>query len=176
MKVPVTNRTTRPPTQDTWRQLIRLLLAFKGERTDNDMIGDYQCDAWGSSSGETCAPELSALAALGMSVQRERTAFSSQRTAHLRKRVLENEPRFVVMYGGGKTLLPNGNYVATGDDRAPAFQFEAIEGWSVGFKLDGPTKFVRASHPVKVHGPAPPDEYWLAIAKKLCEALSEKPR
>lgn len=63
MRLPVEDRTLRPPTQATWRQLIRLLLAYKGERTDNDAIGDYQCDSWGAANGEICAPELSALAA-----------------------------------------------------------------------------------------------------------------
>lgn len=48
MKIPVDGRTMRPPTQDTWRQLIRLLLAFHGVRTDNDAVGDYQADRWGA--------------------------------------------------------------------------------------------------------------------------------
>ena len=101
MKVPVGNHSMRPPTQTTWRRLIMLLLAFKGARTDNDAIGHYQCEAWGSAKGETCVAELSALAANSLSVERDRTAFRQERCAHLRQPMLESTPRFVVMYGLG---------------------------------------------------------------------------
>lgn len=101
MKKPVRDETMRPPTQDTWRQLIRLLLAVKGERTDNDAVGDFQCTEWGTVTGKTCVVELSALAANSFLVERDRTIFRRERCEHLRIRLLENTPRFVLMYGVG---------------------------------------------------------------------------
>jgi hypothetical protein len=43
MKHPCLDEVMRPPTQATWRRLITLLLAYLGERTDTDMVGQYQC-------------------------------------------------------------------------------------------------------------------------------------
>lgn len=101
MRVPIDGYSMRPPTQTTWRRLITLLLAFKDQRADNDAVGHYQCDEWGSRQGETCLAELSALAANSLSVERDRTAFRRERCKLLRTRLLENGPRFVVMYGLG---------------------------------------------------------------------------
>ena len=167
MKVPVQNRTHRPPMQATWRQLIRLLLAYKGERADNDAIGDYQCELWGSLNGEVCAPELSALAARSFSVKRDRTTYLDERTEHLRKRLVENVPQFVIMYGGGERLQSEWNYIASGIRGESPFTIESFAGWQAGFYSDGKTTFVRAAHPVNAGSAAPPDDFWRGIAEKL---------
>ena len=167
MRLAVGGKTHRPPTQATWRQLIRLLLAYKGERTDNDAIGDYQCELWGSLNGEVCAPELSALAARSFSVKRDRTTYLDSRTEHLRKRALENAPKFVLMYGGGERLQPEWNYIASENRGKSPFEVERIAGWQVGFYIDGKTTFVRTVHPVSAGSAAPPDDYWLGIAERL---------
>jgi hypothetical protein len=157
----------RPPTQTTWRQLIRTLLAFKHLPHDNEAIGAYQCDSWGARDGETCLPELSALAARSFSVPRDRLSFRHMRAEHLREMVVEHEPRFVLMYGGGKDLQPHWNYIASGSDGDSPFADETISGRQVGFETSGATKFVRTLHPASAGGPAPPDAYWLEIAERL---------
>lgn len=179
MKLPVDGHTMRPPTQPTWRQLIRVLLAFKGERTDNDAIGHYQCDKWGSAEGETCVAELSALAARSLSVKRDRTTFRIARTAHLARRALENAPIFVVMYGGGKNLRPCWDSIAAVDRSLGGFENTTIAGWEVGLSLAGTTKFVCAAHPVNGGEAAAPDDYWIEIGNKLraaCEGRPTDPR
>ena len=128
MRLPVKERTHRPPTQATWRQLIRLLLAYKGQRFDNDVIGDYQCDSSGALNGEVSAPELSALAARSFNVERDRTTYLEARTEHLRKRALENVPKFVIMYGGGERLQPEWNFIASGFRGESPFAIETIAG------------------------------------------------
>ena len=142
-----------------------------GERIDNDSIGDYQCAEWGSADGDTALPELSALAANGFRVERDRITFRESRTAHLRQMVIEHKPRFVVVYGGGKALQPLWNYFARGTYEPNPYKIETMVGWEVGFDFGGHTKFVRAAHPVKAGGAAPPEDYWLRIAAKLRSAV-----
>jgi len=171
MKVPINGRSMRPPTQSTWRQLIRLYLAFKGDRIDNDSIGDYQCTECGSANGDTCLPELSSLAANGFRVERDRIKFRESRTVRLREMVIEHRPRFVVVYGGGKGLQAFWNYIACGTYEPNPYVIETIAGWEVGFNFGGQTKFVRTAHPVKAGGAAPPEDYWLGIAARLRSAF-----
>lgn len=91
-----------PPTQPTWRQLIRLLLFYKGEPTDIEAIRAYQRDKWGSSTGETCVIELSGLAAPSMQTAQDRTTFLSKRIERIREAALKYAPEFIVMYGKGQ--------------------------------------------------------------------------
>lgn len=133
MKLPVVDHTMRPPTQDTWRRLIALLLAYTRQRIDNDMIGEYQCEEWGSLTGDTCVVELSALAARNLGVERDREAFRKKRVETLRKRLLSNSPEFVVFYG-----------LRSRDD------YEQIAGGSFdprGYRWSGNTLCVLVEHP-----------------------------
>ena len=164
MKLPINGNASRPPTQTTWRQLIRTLLAFKGERTDNDAIGDYQCTAWGSTAGETCAAELSALAAQNLLVTRDRMRFRMDRTKHLLTMVTKHAPRFVVMYGGDNAQRPSWDYIASGTDGTSPYTTELIAGRQVSFASSRPTTFVRTLHPV-AYGLS--DDYWLGISERL---------
>jgi hypothetical protein len=83
MKRPVLDEVMRPPTQPTWRRLIILLLAYLGERTDTDMVAQYQCTEWGRLKGDTCLVELSALAARNLATKRDRESFRAQRVRTL---------------------------------------------------------------------------------------------
>jgi len=91
----------RPPTQPTWRQLIRLLLAYKGEATGVEVIRTYQWHRWGSEVGETCVIELSGVPAPNMGIAQDRTSFLSRRIERIRQEALKNAPAFIVMYGQG---------------------------------------------------------------------------
>jgi hypothetical protein len=89
------------PTQPTWRQLIRLLLAYQGKEPSLDDIRKYQRDRWGHASGETCVIELSGFPAPDMRASRDRTSFLSGRVERIRGAALKNTPEFIVMYGQG---------------------------------------------------------------------------
>lgn len=146
MAVPVNGHSMRPPTQSTWRRLITLLLAFKGERTDNDAIGEYQAADWGSARGETVVAELSALAANSLAVERDRDAFRRERCAHIRERLLEHRPTFALMYGLGAERW-----------------YEVIAGCSFdaeGYAWAGDTLCVLVEHPTAI--PGKPQEWWVA--------------
>ena len=114
---------------------------------------------------------ISSLAANGFRVERDRIEFRESRTAHLREMVIEHRPRFIVVYGGGKGLQAFWNYIARGAYEPNPYVVETIAGWEVGFSFGGETKFVRAAHPVKAGGAAPPEDYWLGIAARLQSAF-----
>jgi hypothetical protein len=59
-----------PPTQATWRHLIRLLLTYQGKPNDLEAIRTYQRDQWGSQTGETCVIELAGLPSPNMRTTR----------------------------------------------------------------------------------------------------------
>jgi hypothetical protein len=92
---------SHPPTQATWRQLIRLLLSYKGQPTDLEAVRTYQRDQWGSFTGETCVIELSGLASSSLRTPQDRKTFLSMRLAYIRTQALRNRPVFIVMYGVG---------------------------------------------------------------------------
>lgn len=149
-----------PPTQNTWRQLIRLLLAFNGLPTDNEMIRDYQQRKWGAADGDTCVIELSALAANSLSSdQQDRFLFRQTRIETIRSRMLANGPVFAVLYGLSAreswTRLINGTFDAK------------------GFAQVGRTIVVSVKHPVGGK-PAEPDAYWIQLGKELRQRCSPR--
>lgn len=89
----------QPPTQPTWRQLIRLLLAYQGESTDIASVREYQRSKWGAESGEVCVIELSGLAAHKMTTPRDRKRYREERIQSLGDRIDRLQPSFVVCYG-----------------------------------------------------------------------------
>jgi hypothetical protein len=90
-----------PPTQPTWRQLIRLLLAYQGNEPNLDAIREYQRTKWGSATGETCVIELCGLAAPSTQTSQDRTTFLSGRVERIREAASKHAPTFIVMYGQG---------------------------------------------------------------------------
>lgn len=139
-----------PPTQATWRQLIRALLVYKGLPTDTEVIREYQRDKWGNSGGETCVIELSGLAAPNMRTPQDRMTFLSKRIARIRETMLVHAPRFVLMYGSGNLL-----------------EWERIAGGdfdSNGLRRVGGTVAAIAFHPV-TRGLG--NEYWSNLGRML---------
>jgi len=144
------------PTQSTWRQLIRLLLAYKGMSPTLDDIRAYQQCHWGSENGETCVIELSGIPAPNMQVQRDRETFLLRRIEQLRQKALIHRPKFIVMYGTGQR--EEWKRIVGGD-----FDTGGIR------RMEG-TVAVVASHPVS-HGTS--NEYWVELGQRLRAALDE---
>jgi hypothetical protein len=141
---------THPPTQTTWRQLIRLLLSYKGMPTDIETIRAYQRDNWGSSVGETCVIELSGLASPNMRTPLDRTTFLSRRIECIRQEVRSNSPEFILMYG--KRQRVEWENIAGGDFDIQGFR-----------RLDSSLAVV-APHPVS-HGTG--NEFWEGLGRRL---------
>lgn len=173
MARPVGDEKFRPPLQSTWRGLIQLLLAFKGDRNDNDMVGSYQRSRWGTTgpAGETCVIEVSALADNRLSGNKHlKQTFQHLRQSRLqliRARIVEHHPRFVILYGGGKAFLPFWQYLACGSFSKECFTIETIAGLDAGFFCDGKSVFVRAKHPASRHAKSPPSSYWTGVAEEI---------
>ena len=151
MKQPVLDEVMRPPTQATWRRLITLLLAYLGERSDTDMVAQYQCTEWGGLHGDTCVVELSALAARNFATKRDREAFRDQRVKTLRKRLVKHKPKFAVFYGS--RCKEDYEKVAGGPfDRR-------------GYRWSGRTLCVLVEHPTARPGKPPP--WWISKGKEM---------
>ncbi|HMF53960.1 MAG TPA: hypothetical protein VK593_06395 [Edaphobacter sp.] len=139
----------RPRLQPTWRPLMLLLATFLSESSGKEDLRAYQRDRWGSQQGETCLIELSGLAARSMRVNVERQRFREERIDTIRKRIFENRPVFVVMYGNEKKY------------------WEQIAGGEL--TLDQPVKygsvlFAFAPHPAKRRRK---NEDWIGLGRKL---------
>jgi hypothetical protein len=86
--------------QRTWGRLMRLLASFHS--TDAGELGllNYQKNHWGSREGDTCVIELSGLSAAGLNVKMDRKKqYLAERTNTIRRKLKENTPQIVVMYG-----------------------------------------------------------------------------
>ncbi len=93
---------TAPPNalQATWRPLILLLLACKGEPCGRDDVREYQRDRWGMVDGETAVVELNALHAPSIATQGvEREKYRPARIRIIAERLKDNPPDFAVFYG-----------------------------------------------------------------------------
>lgn len=86
-------------TQPTWRRLIQLLLAFKGESATLDDAYRYQKYKLGRLDDETALIELGAIHAPSLSASVDRTSFRDERIDLISKRLTEREPTFVLCYG-----------------------------------------------------------------------------
>ena len=147
------------PTQATWRQLIRALLAYKGLPDDLELIREYQRDKWGSSTGETCVIELSGLASPSMRTPQDRTAFQSRRIERIRQEAREHRPEFILMYGTGQR--EEWKKIAGGEFDAHGFR------WSDG------TVAAIAPHPV-TRGLG--NDYWVNVGRLLRVRVSSLPQ
>ena len=147
----------RPPTQNTWRRLIQLLLAYKAEPTDMDTVARYQRDHLGAVGDETAIIELSAHHAVRMDVPVDRTAHRDDRIGLIRSRLDDHHPRFVVFYG-----------------RTYQGEYERVIG--VPFRSDGSawrgsTLCILTTHPVAQS--APPPAYWIVLGNAIRTTLEE---
>ena len=82
--------------QKTWGRLMMLLLSFLGS---NMNLLEYQCKKWGAENGETCVIELNGLSAAGLHIKVDRKTYLSERINIIRRKLIENSPQLVVMYG-----------------------------------------------------------------------------
>lgn len=149
---------TRPATQPTWRQLIRLVLAYKAEPTELEAVREYQRTQWGTAQGEVCVVELCAHAAPSLRTPRDRQAFRQERIDVLRTRIKQHEPTFVVCYGAGNCS-----------------DWEALAGGPFGpdgRRWMGRTVLVEAKHPVGGK-PAEPASYWTDLGEELRRVVGE---
>lgn len=103
-----------PRLQPTWAQLVRVILAAKGQATDNAAVRDYQAHSLGRSIGETCLLECSALPSPDLTswllptltelphLQSREIAYRvlvPARLRRMRQMIDEYKPRSVVCYG-----------------------------------------------------------------------------
>jgi hypothetical protein len=140
----------RPPTQPTWRRLIQLLLAYKGESTDMDAVSRYQRDHFGATGGETAVIELSALHAPNLEAVVEREIHRDDRIGEIRARLELYQPRFAVFYG------------TTYRD---AYGRVAGTFGKDGTTTNGRTLCIVVPHPTAQSGPPP--EYWIALGHAM---------
>lgn len=140
-----------PPTQPTWRRLIQLLLSFKGESSDLESVRAYQKNQWGSVNGETAILEVSAFHAKSLGVDVDRITHRKERIATLGKRLKEEHPLFVVMYGGYRDL----------------YEEIAGESFKDGYVWQGTTLCALVEHPVARPRPGRPWTSWIEKGKRI---------
>ena len=139
----------KPRLQPTWRPLMLLLMTFTQQECTKADLREYQRERWGASDGVTCVIELSGAAASNLMVERDRgDDLLDPRISHIRERLREHQPRFVVMYGASQKWQElTGRYVAA-DDIAKV----------------GSTLMVRTKHPTS-RGST--NQHWQDLGDKL---------
>jgi hypothetical protein len=85
--------------QKTWGRLMMLLASFVGADSDNASLLNYQQKHWGKRKGDTCIIELNGLAAVGLHTKLAREKYRIERINTIRRKLSENAPQIVVMYG-----------------------------------------------------------------------------
>lgn len=93
----------------TWRPLMLLLRTLLGEKVDKESLRQYQRNHWGVRKDQTCiielfglpAPTLKAFMALigGLFNHEEMDRILNGRIQFIRKKIIEQQPSLVVMYG-----------------------------------------------------------------------------
>lgn len=155
-----------PPTQPTWRPLIRLLLSFlKGTEPTLEEIRRYQELHWGMrrdkapNEDRTCVIELCSLAAKNLKVKKnvefDPDSFREARIQAIKTRIDMYKPRLVVMYG-----VKNSKHWGE-IAKQPLVSDEPIK--------IGPTCFVLAPHPVS-RGRRNAD--WVMLAERLRQCFA----
>jgi hypothetical protein len=153
-----------PPTQPTWRQLIRLLLAARcGREPDIEDIRSHQQRSWGmrqsEEPGTSCVIELCSLASPTLKAKRnvafDPHCFLTERIGVIRRKILDYKPKLVLMYGLNHTQ-----------------HFQGIAGCALV-----PSDPLQICSTCFVHTPAPTsrglqNSYWLQLAKKLRECCA----
>jgi hypothetical protein len=149
-----------PPTQDTWRGLIRFFLAFQQKPFDLRAVSDYQERAWGAKDGATAVIELSALSAAGLHVNVDRKRSRDDRIEHIRERLLKHQPTIALFYGITYREHWQAIVGSTFDSR--------------GFAYVGRTLCIEALHPTR--GDGQKERYWYELAKAARDELAGSSR
>ena len=162
----------RPKLQPTWKHLIRIFLTAEGKSVDAETMRQYQKNLWGTEEGNTCLLELLPLPAPSISSwlygeistlpylasrKTYREYVMPLRIAHLKNRIMQYQPKAVVLYGSGYD-----NYWKA---------IAGIESWEkssegVSFAVNNSTIFIPSKHPV-AHGAT--NEYFYSIGKLIKE-------
>ena len=145
--------TPRPPLQPTWRGVVRLILAAEGRPTDAETARVYQGTALGRHGGNNCILELLPLPShtvghwmypdhFTLPDLRTRQTYvervAPRRVAHLRQRIQEHRPKFVVFYSRSyQSWWEQVAGVAFGPEAAPG----------INLARQGDTVFVMTKHP-----------------------------
>jgi hypothetical protein len=148
-----------PPTQSTWRQLIRLLLAtISGGQPDLKEIRSYQQKHWGMKNDKTCVIELCSLAAKNLKAKKginfDANVFVKERVKTIHEKIRRHKPIFVIMYGKKDK--------SCWEEIAGRNFSTAPDSCTIG---NGSTQAVFANHPVDKVGVDP--SYWLRLAERL---------
>ena len=143
----------RPKIRSTWGKLIRVLLAFRGARTDKDSVRQYQRDQLGRRNADTALIELLPLpspstakwiySSLNIPAIATRERYYSEllprRIAAIHTRIATHRPAFVVFYGIG---------YREDWEAIIGTKFELVQEERFQIAPDAATKFVLAPHPV----------------------------
>jgi len=165
--------------QNTWRPLMLLLMNFLGRPVDNDSLPKkrlrknyylrvYQRDRWGSLDekvAETCVIDLSGLAAPNAQENPDPGIYLQERIDFICTRILDHQPRLVVMYGTEQ--MHHWNTIAravAGREFPREALAPALPGTSV--LTHGTVTLVRTPH-ATAHGLR--NEYWTGLGKRLRE-------
>jgi hypothetical protein len=164
--------------QNTWRPLMLLLMNFLGRPVDNDSLPKklrknyylrvYQRDRWGSLDekvAETCVIDLSGLAAPNSQENPDPGIYLQERIEVICARILDHQPRLVVMYGTGQRRHWNTIAKAVAGCEFPGKALApALPGTSVLTR--GAMTLVQTPH-ATAHGLG--NEYWTRLGKRLRE-------
>jgi len=162
--------------QETWTQLVRMLLLSRGIADTDEAILDYQRNHLGRNDGETCVAELLPLPSPSIKEWRysnwsELHWLSSRdcyyahllvaRAADLARRVKVMSPSAVIFYGS--------SFFQTWRFVAGATRVEAIPKKLVGFTA-GPTAFFVTKHPSALPPGNTRNDYFREIGEYLQRA------
>jgi hypothetical protein len=149
---------------NAWRSLIALLLAYQGATEhDEAAVAAYQANSWGQSTGETAVLELSAIAVRSTTdPEAARLMYLGDRIAHLRGKIAEQKPKFVLFYGLGFDPVNDVRYIKHWSDIAGKALVENEPA-----KIDG-TVFVYAKHP-SAYGMT--NAFWMDLGNKIRYAV-----
>jgi hypothetical protein len=156
--------------QSTWKYLILLLMAFRGdekllkEYSRRTLQRAYQSGRWGMAGkelGETCVIELSGLPANNLNVSRRRSEKTQRlleeilptRIGRIRKGIIESEPKFVVMYG----ITAKKHW-----DKIAGLPLQADTPKKVGH-----TTYLLVRHPTARFNNEKKDQYWIRLGTEL---------
>jgi len=164
------------PLQPTWAKLIRVVLSAEGPAPTTEQVRAYQRDRLGRAGGLDSILELLPLPSPGLNrwlfypdysqlpYLRDRATYTAHvaplRTAHLRARIAQYQPRSVVFYGAGYRHWWR---EIAGVDFAPS----GLDG--VLTARHGPTQFVVMQHPV---ARGLPNTYFEAVGRLIAESGS----
>ena len=170
LKLHRTSPAPAPPLQFTWRKLMLLFKASRGEPYDNESLRKYQLKRWGHTDGETCVIELSGIpspdskraAALanGLFNKDEFQGLRRDRLSFIVRKLDENcdRPSFFVIYGKAQW-----EYWERHLNEASRQQMFA--GVEARIAKRGQTTIVFAQHPNRERG----DSYWIELGNWLRE-------